>query len=255
MNNVKRVRRTAEDIDKDILTAAGILIKEHGFAHVTTSAVLECAKVEPNVFYKRFKDLDDLFDKYVRQYDYWLNDSFNFDKVRFKPIENCENLLLGLVDALNGNEIMQKLLAWEITELNYITERTSSNRERHSHPLIDYFQDTYSDPKLDIRVVSALLIAGIYYLCLHKRLSSFCEVDFNTPEGIELLKNNITEIVKRVYQNSPNGIKKGSRPVTPPDSNPVYSIAKSLWEQGVDREIILTSTGLTPEELERLCRE
>ncbi len=83
---------------------------------------------------------------------------------------------------------MQKLLIWEVSDSNYITERTAENRERHSQNLVEYFEKTDSDPNINIRVVSALLISGIYYLALHKNISTFCGIDFRSKEGLLLLK-------------------------------------------------------------------
>ena len=201
MEKKKRNRRTAKDIEQTILNATGELIEKNGFSNVTLSDVLQKAKIEPGVFYKRYNSLTDLFEKYVRTYDYWMNDAFDFNPAKNVPEQNCENLLIGLVDAINSNPSMQKILAWEVAEDNYITRRTAKNREIHTEPLIDYFIENYTDSKIDIRVVSALLTSGIYYLCLHKDMSTFCHIDFSTEEGLTALKTNIKEIIKRLYQN------------------------------------------------------
>lgn len=250
MRKVRRSRRTKKDLENSILQAASELIEEAGFNNVTISAIVQKAEIEPAVFYNRYKDLNDLFDKFVRSFDYWLNDSFNFDPVNNTPQTNCENLLIGLVDSISSDNIMQKLLVWELHDHNYITRRTAENRERHSQNLITYFQENFSDKELDIRVTSALLISGIYYLSLHKKISTFCGVDFNTKEGVALLKQNIQVLLNRIYCKCDI-----DRKVTKHIENNNIEIAKKLLDNNVDIEIVKQSTGLSSNILSKIMKK
>jgi AcrR family transcriptional regulator len=241
MADRKRIRRSKQDIESIILEAASDLIIESGFNNVTISSIVQKAKIEPAVFYKRYSDVNDLFDKLVREFDYWLNDAFNFDPLNNKPQTNCENLLIGLIDSINSNPTMQKLLIWELSEDNYITRRTSDNRERHSQPLVDYFVNNYSDPELDIKVVSAIIISGIYYLALHKNRSTFCGIDFESKEGISLLKKNVHFLVNRIYSTKYNDI-----------NNRNIEIACRLLADNVDARIVKNATGVSDAMIDRL---
>lgn len=68
----KRFRRTKIAIERDVLQAVGSLIEELGFSNVTLTGVARRAKIEPAVFYRRYNNLEELFDKYTQKYDYWL---------------------------------------------------------------------------------------------------------------------------------------------------------------------------------------
>lgn len=239
----KRGRRSHQEIEETIKAATKAIIKEVGFTNLTLTGIIKKAKLEPNVFYKRYSDLDDLLDKFVRDYDYWLNDAINFDPAKHTPIENYENLLTELIDSLNSNIVMQKLLAWEVTENNHITIRTAENRERHSIPLLNYFNKEFKNMDINFNIVTALLICGIYYIILHKDVSSFCLVDFTQKENIELLKENIRRIVPKIYKANYSADEEK------------ISIAKNLFANKVDYRIIKDSTGLSDEVLKFIMLE
>lgn len=239
----KRGRRSQQEIEDVIKAAAKALIEEVGFTNLTLTGIIKKAELEPNVFYKRHSDLDDLLDKFVRDYDYWLNDAINFDADKKTPLENCENLLVDLADSLNSNIVMQKLLAWEIIDNNYITKRTSENRERHSVHLLEYFNKNFADLDINFDIVTAILISGIYYIILHKNVSSFCSIDFTQKENIDLLKENIKKLVAQIYTVPSSLIEEK------------IAIAKKLFANKVDYKIIQESTGLPDEILKPIILE
>ncbi len=65
----KRFRRTKVAIERDVMLAVGSLIEELGFSNVTLTGVAERAKIEPAVFYRRYANLEELFEKYTQKYD------------------------------------------------------------------------------------------------------------------------------------------------------------------------------------------
>ncbi|MDU1906458.1 MAG: TetR family transcriptional regulator [Dysgonomonas sp.] len=244
-NPPRRTRRKREDIEKSILAATEEVVKEVGFNNATISAIIQKAKIETPVFYKRYKDLYDLLDKFVRPYDYWLKDNINFDPDNLSLMDNNINLLLDLVDSINSDKskIMQQVLIWELTNDNEITRRTADNRERNSKNLIDFFSENFKDPDIDIRAISALFISGIYYLAMHKQISTFCFIDFDTKEGIDILKRSIKGVIKKMYMHNENVIEEAEK-------KKAIEIAKKMHGSGVDIEHIIEYTGLSEDQLE-----
>lgn len=241
----KRFRRTTKDIDDLLLEVVKNLVEEIGFSNITISAVVHRAQIEPITFYNRFNDITDLFEKYVRTYDYWMNDLFAFNPIKNTSKENITGLFKGLIDSIYKDASMQRILAWEISDNNYITKRTARTRENHSELLIDYFKNTYSDDTIDIRVVSALIIGGIYYICLHKDLSTFCTINFDTEEGIHLLKKNVVELVNRIYSKDDSNNLQKQEDKTSDIKRPI----RVLYEKGVDIETIQDAFELSAEEV------
>lgn len=238
----KRTRRDKETIENNILNATKSLIEANGFSHVTVSAIVQKADIEPAVFYNRYKDIDDLFDKITREYDYWVNDSVSYDPVNLPPAKNWENHLTDLIDSINNNTIMQQLLAWELTEDNRITRRTTENRERFTKEMREYFANAFKDKDDNFAMTSAIFISGIYYLTLFKKRSTFFDIDFNKKATINDLKENIRILIKKIYGNT---VKKEE-----PDTLSI--IAKRMLDKGMDKTLITEITGLSDKKIDLL---
>lgn len=239
---IKRVRRKREVLEDNLFKAANAIISKVGFTGLTVTQLLKEAKADPPVFYNRYKDINDFIDKFVRAYDYWLNDSVSLNEKDLTPTENAQQILGKLIDSLLDNTCMQKLLAWELNEDNIITRRTSQNRDNNSGHLIEYFEDKLKKCEVDFNVGIAILTGGIYYLIIHRKMATFNRVNFDSPEGIDLLKKNISIMIEKIYsdydknQASINGIEQNN-----------ITIAKKLLKYNVDIKIIEQATELSEE--------
>ena len=187
MDNPKtrRPRRTNKDLRNDILNAASEVIKNEGFAKSSLMRIVNLAKVESTVFHRHFGDWEEFMDIYTRKYDYWFSDVIDsIEKNQCKEKE-FRSIMHGLFDDLNSNIIMQELLKWEICDENTITKRTAQMREFNTMPLVRRFQRVFAESDVKIGSLSALLIGGVYYLILHKKLSPFSGIDVNNRDGQE----------------------------------------------------------------------
>lgn len=238
----RKPRRTKISLEKDFMDAVKSVIERDGFSKTTLAAISEKANIMPNVFYKRYNSLEELFDEYVKKYDYWLADITNTIDTDY--IDNYADLfqkiLHGLIESLYANKSMQQLLIWELAEENEITLRSARLREANAAELVNKFDKAYKliNKKIDIRVVSALFISGIYYLILHKNRSTFCNVDFSKKEGRKLLLDNIEELTKLIFANN--------------QKNEILRIAYNMKAKGMDKETIMEVTGLTGAEVQSL---
>jgi AcrR family transcriptional regulator len=240
----KRIRRTKKEIEKTLQTALENLIVKKGFDKITFNELAKDANVNPIVIYNRYNNLEDFFDKYIRKYDYWLSDIVKLDQNEDAKI-SLIRIFTDLIEDLYSNEIMQKILLWELGNHNEMTARMAINRELQSRHLFKYFDATLNDTVCELRPVTAILVAGIYYLILHRRLSTFSETDFNTEEGKELLIRTVSNMIDLLF------ITKGSET----NDKKTLQIAKNLMENGVEMEIIARSTGLSNQDLEKLKKE
>jgi Transcriptional regulator len=230
-----RNRRKKADLNSHLLEAAQEMIKEVGFSDTTVVGIASKANIQASVFYNRFKDLDDFFEKLVREYDYWFNDSIIIEE-NLSAIQNYENGMNRLIDSFIENEIMQQLIKWELTSKNFITQRTAENRENNSKYLINYFSKDLKNETVDFNVLTSLIIGGIYYLILHRNLSTFTSVDFSTKKGIGLLKSTINSMVRKIYGHE-DGIKNH-------EQLKIAKITRNLHDNGVGIEVIQKSYGL-----------
>lgn len=238
----KRVRRKKEVLEDDLFRAANTIISKVGFTGLTVTQLLKEAKADPPVFYNRYKDLNDFMDKFVRTYDYWLNDSVSLNEKDFTPVKNAQQILEKLIDSLLDNTCMQKLLAWELSEDNIITRRTSQNRDNNSGHLIEYFEDTLKNCEVNFNVGIAVLTGGIYYLIVHRKMATFNRVNFDSAEGINLLKKNLSIMIEKIYSD----YNKNQTSINEIEQNTI-NIAKKLLKYNVDIKIIEQATELSEE--------
>lgn len=225
MNKPRRHRRTRETLEKDVLNAVTSLIEEVGFANVTLTAVAQRAKIEASVFYRRYDNLEELFDEYTHKYDYWLSGITELLPTDLSDEDTLKWLLRSLSTALYRNRVMQQLLIWELSDDNHVTRRTANLREKISENLIQALETRFANSGFDMNVVVALFISGIYYLILHRNMSKFCNVDFSTRKGKERLENTVDQLVSVIFCE----IKRKSE---------LKEIAENLKAEGVSEELL-----------------
>ena len=194
----KRIRRTKKDIEQRLFDAALAVIERIGFSNLTIKALTKEAKVEPPVFYNRYKDLNDFLDIFVRKYDYWLNDSIKFN-FKEEPSTNISTVIENLADSLLNNTCVQRLLAWELNEDNHITRRTSKSRDMNSLRLTEFFNDAFKNSDIDFNHAISIIMGGIYYLILHRERSSFNFTDYSKPENLDAMKETVKKILVKIF--------------------------------------------------------
>lgn len=205
-NEVKtrRPRRSKADIEEAINKAAVAQIKKKGFSLALVTDIVKRAKIEPIVFYNRYKNLDEFYDEFVKNYDYWLSDLVRDSMEEIGSEEGYSNILEKLLTNLMQEEIKTELLRWEIAEGNHITERTSRLRELHAIELINSYSELYHRENFDIPAITAILVAGIYYLVLHKDRSTFAGIDINTIPGKRRMLRAIRNISSLMFREEEN---------------------------------------------------
>lgn len=239
----RKPRRTKFSLEKDLMDAVKNIIEEDGFSKTTLASIAERADIMPNVFYNRYGSLDELFEEYVKRYDYWLSDiaDANIDPNEvYDHSDLFEKILIGLTESLYLNRSMQQILIWELEEENEITTRSARLREANTAELVNSFDEAYKaiNPDLDIRVVASLFISGIYYLILHKNRSTFCTIDFSKKEGKALLLKTIKDLTAMLFGEDVNAR--------------ILQIGANMKIKGMDIDTIVEMTGLTEAQIRGL---
>lgn len=239
----KRIRRTNNEVERDIMAAVKSLVEEKGFANVTLSGIAQKAKVELPVIYNRYTDLNGLFEIFIEKYSFWLNDilenyidlfkSGNYDVFLSK-------FLRDVVFELYKDKGMQRLILWEVSEGNVITSKTSKLREANTNIFVKSYENIFKDVDLDFNTLTALVMGGIYYQILHRDRSKFCDVDFTTEEG----KARLVKTIDKVYSWVFSLVKPNSQ---------MEETALKLKNKGVDIEIIAECTGLSIDQISLLA--
>ncbi len=199
-NKPKRYRRTKAAIENGIKSAAETIILKKGFSGMTVLDIIKQAKIEPVTFYSRYHNLEEFYDSFVKEYDYWLSEVMRTSADRIYDHDRYVEILTNLIECLKDDSIMLELLRWEVNDANNVTKRVAMNREEQTLPLTTIYGDMFKDSGIDIVAISTLLIAGIYYLNLHRKCSPFCGIDVTTEEGRNRLTDAITSLSGNLFR-------------------------------------------------------
>lgn len=125
---------------------------------------------------------------------------------------------------------MLELLRWEVNEVNAVTKRSAMNREVQTLPLTSMYGNQFKDNDIDFVAISALLIAGIYYLNLHRKCSPFCGIDISTEDGRGRLMNAIEVLSGKMFKDGNTLQKRYNDKIT--------AIADKMKQRGFSKEDI-----------------
>jgi AcrR family transcriptional regulator len=237
----KRKRRTNSEIETRLDKAIIQLVKEVGFQGVTVRAITRKAKIEPVVFYKRYRDLNDFIDEFVKKYDYWFSDVAKYCEDIKDDKKLYIAILTNLFCSLKENKLMQQLLKWELSTGNDITRRTANLREFHTMPLVTKYKEILAGSSVEIDVVSALIIGGVYYLVLHADLTTFGGVDINTESGSRKISEAI-EYLGNVFFSEVSANSK------------MLEMAKKMIDDGMETASIARYTNLPIDVIQSLFK-
>ncbi len=230
-NKPKRYRRTKADIEKSINKAAKDIILKKGFSRMTVLDIIKRAKIEPITFYTRYKNLDEFYDDFVREYDYWFNDMLKISQDKLYTQDGYLEIFKTLFDVLKDDSIMLELLRWEVNEANAVTKRSAMNREVQTLPMATIYNTMVKDNGIDFVAISSILIAGVYYLNLHRKCSPFCGIDASTEEGRNRLMDAIKGLSDKLFSDR-DAVEKRHH-------DKIASIAERMRQKGFSKEDIV----------------
>ena len=190
-----------------LIDAVGTIIKAKGYTGLTATNIASAAGLNRKLITLYFGTVDNLIETYVQGKDYWLAASGEAvrlikDNKGGKTKDILEYLLHNQMEHLFNNQEMQKIILWQISESSKIMKEVAEEREELSKYFFALSDKELQGNDTDLRAVSALLVAGIYYLVLHAKSTDtlFCEIDLNTWEGMTRIKNAISKIVENTYK-------------------------------------------------------
>ncbi|GAA3654575.1 TetR/AcrR family transcriptional regulator [Flavivirga jejuensis] len=197
----------ARSIQK-LIDAVGVVIKTKGYTGLSATNIAKAAGLSRRLISLYFESVDDLVETYVRGKDYWIAASGNVGEMMEKNKgENTQKILDSLLqnqlDYFYKNTEMQKIILWEISQKTEIMYEVCEERERLGSKFFALSDKELQGKDIDLRAVSGLLVAGIYYMVLHSKSTDtlFCEIDINTPKGMKRIKNAISLIIEQTYNN------------------------------------------------------
>lgn len=191
----KRVRRSKDEIERDLSQAITKIIVSQGFSKLTINNVSEAASVTKRVIYENYQSFENLLKIYFVKNDFWT--SFILTKITDK-YTNYKDFFVGVLEeffkAIDENPVFQCIIRWEVADPNDFVRSRAKNREISCADELSRNKKFFQQIGIDIEALYALLISGIYHLVLRKDISTFCNIDIAAQEG----KERIFKIIEKL---------------------------------------------------------
>lgn len=162
--------RNRDETRAAILTAAQALLADEGFSGFGVNALARRSGFDKQLIYRYFGGLDGLVDALGEALAGWVADHLT-------PIlkqdpgpgygDLLEAVLLAYLDALRGDSLMRRLVAWEVSDPSPQVRRLSEQRARAMGELVARLRgDRQPAPGIDTPALNAVLIAAVQHLVL-----------------------------------------------------------------------------------------
>ncbi|MDR0574559.1 MAG: TetR/AcrR family transcriptional regulator [Tannerella sp.] len=235
-NKEKRYRRTNVEIKKSIFDAILQIVKEKGFTNLSINLISEYSGINPLTINKRFKDIDDVIEQFLRRYDYWM-EIFS-DSKDDATKESYQETLEFVLDVVWKKKAIQQILAWQITEESAFSDSMAKDLGDAVNSLTDRYTERFRESPYDIRLVTAILLAAVFYISAYKKKVSFCGIDLMGHMGNYKLLEGINQISDLVFEKV--------------DKTKEKKVAGKLLKYGDSIEKVMDVSGLSKEEIENL---
>jgi AcrR family transcriptional regulator len=236
-NREKRNRRTNVEIKKSIFDAVLQIVKEKGFTNLSFNLISEYSRINPITISKRFRDVNDVIEQFLSRYDYWL-ELFTENKNDDATKESYQETIESVLDIIWKKKAIQQILAWQITEDSDFLDSLAKDQEDAVDVLTGRYAGMFENSPYDIRLITAILLAAIYYISAYKRKSTFCGLNLKGHIGNFKLLEGVNRISDLVFEKAAKTKEKEA--------------AKKLLKYGDSVEKIMDITGLTEEEIKGL---
>jgi len=189
-----------------IVAAARDVLAESGFQGFGVNAVARRAGCDKQLIYRYFGGLDGLVDAIGRELADWLEGSLAMAD-QDPPESYCalaERLILGFLDALRGNLLVQRIIAWELSDPSPLVARLT---EARGAALGRWFVRTKGDLQqpagIDAPAINLFLIAAVQHLVLAGTVAgSFAGVELKSEADWDRVRMAALHLVRAVYAGS-----------------------------------------------------
>ena len=196
--------RNREETRAGILAAAQALLADEGFSGFGVNALARRSGFDKQLIYRYFGGLDGLVDALGEALAGWV-------AARVAPAlaedpgpgyeDLVEAVLLAYLDALRRDSLMQKLVAWELSDTSPQVRRLADQRARAMGQLVARLRgDRQPADGLDAPALNAILIGAIQHLVLAGATSGrFSGLSLATEADWDRAKAMLSRIVRALH--------------------------------------------------------
>lgn len=156
--------------EASLVKAAGQVLADSGFQGLGINAVARRAGCDKQLIYRYFGGLDGLVDAIGAEFVSELRRRLQQVSSGGPPAayrELIERMMLGFLEVLRSDRLMQRILAWEIAEPSDLVQRLTLARSKAMAAWVAESRGNLEPPPgVDVGAGNALLLAAIQHLVL-----------------------------------------------------------------------------------------
>lgn len=187
-----------------ILKAASELLAESGFQNFGVNAIARRAGCDKQLIYRYFGGMDGLVDAIGIELAGWVEKKMpatGGGGFLLTYGDFVERFLLLFLEALRGDPLMKKIIAWEVSENSPQVRRLSEARGKALSLWIERVKGGLQPPKgVDPAVLNALLIGAVQHIVLAAEAAGrFAGVGLQTDREWDRVAQAVRKLVRGVY--------------------------------------------------------
>ncbi|MBN2772124.1 MAG: TetR/AcrR family transcriptional regulator [Spirochaetes bacterium] len=234
----RKKRRTTEEVKSDIMQAVGRVLESQGVGKLGVETVAAEAGMDKAMLYRHYKDFNDILKCYVESEDFWINFLGNeygtFDENNL--VSFVSEMIEKQFKELLANKKLQELIVWELVDKSQLMKNVAQKREDLAIDILNGIKALFPYNNISSNNVFAIITAGIYYLVLHKNISTFCGLDLNDKEHQKQFSTDLLWLIARIL--SPR--------------SELERVAINCINKGFDDAVISDITGLEIDHIKKL---
>ena len=191
--------------EEALVKAAREVLAEVGFQGLGVNAVARRAACDKQLIYRYFGGIDGLVDAIGREIADDLRRGLQPLAALGHPAsyrELVERMLLGFLQALRADPLMQKIMVWEIAEPSAMVQRLTLAR---SKSMMGWVAESRGEltppPRIDAPATNAFLIAAVQHLVLSGAAAGqFSGLPLTSDGDWERVRSVVKALVAAVYR-------------------------------------------------------
>ncbi|WP_439534575.1 TetR/AcrR family transcriptional regulator [Polymorphobacter sp.] len=187
-----------------IIAAARAVLVEKGFGGWGVNAIARAAGCDKQLIYRYFGGLDGLAEALGIELAEDIERALAVAPV--PHVASYGELVAALIDAqvemLRNHRVMQRIIAWELSEANALTRAFAEARSRALIGWLARIKGGFTPPSgVDAPAVNAVLIAAVQQMVLSSvSIGGFAGMPLESPADWERLRSTIRSLVVAAYE-------------------------------------------------------
>ena len=205
-------QRDSQTTKQNIVNAVGRVLERDGFRGLGINAIAKEAAVGKPLIYRYFGGMPQLLEEFGKDADYWMGlDDMLAEADRetggVHPESFAETMRLVLLcyaRILRSRPLLQEVMASELTAATELVEPlATARRDRAREALTDFMGDIQWPKDFDGNATFAILLAGVQYLTLRRRVSEhYWGVPLQTEEDWDRFEKAVGRIADLAFSSA-----------------------------------------------------